>query len=138
MKKKWMHGLAGALVVGAFAFVPHVALAAMGDVEINETNFPDAKFRNYISENFDQDGNGSLSSAEIANVKKISLGLINLWIDFLIQIQLLTIVTVKLCLTLGIMLLKTIGATQFHNKLQHGGVVVHKSSWKMVNLPNLV
>ena len=73
MKKKWMHGLAGAFVVGAFAFAPQVALAATGDVVINETNFPDAGFRGYISENFDQDGNGSLSSAEIADAKEIRL-----------------------------------------------------------------
>ena len=42
-------------------------------VEINETNFPDEVFRNYVSSNFDSDGNGSLSDDEIANAKEIYL-----------------------------------------------------------------
>ena len=37
----------------------------VGDIPINATNFPDAAFRNYVSENFDSDGNGKLSQAEI-------------------------------------------------------------------------
>ena len=48
---------------------------ALADTEINETNFPDASFRQYIIEaGFDTDGNGMLSEAEIGNVKKIQCG----------------------------------------------------------------
>ncbi|MBR6456869.1 MAG: hypothetical protein IKS72_08120 [Prevotella sp.] len=40
-------------------------------IEINTTNFPDAKFRSYVSKNFDMDNNGYLSSEEVAAVKLI-------------------------------------------------------------------
>ncbi|MBQ6981574.1 MAG: hypothetical protein IJQ15_04000 [Synergistaceae bacterium] len=43
-------------------------------VEINATNFPDATFRNYVSTEFDTDGDGVLSPAEIA-----SATIINVW-----------------------------------------------------------
>ncbi len=42
-------------------------------VSVDEQNFPDAVFRDYISENFDSNGDGVLSSAEIAQVKNIDL-----------------------------------------------------------------
>ena len=42
-------------------------------VEINETNFPDANFREFIKENFDTDGDGVLSAEEIAAVTSIIL-----------------------------------------------------------------
>ena len=45
---------------------------AEGEVAINEANFPDENFRNYVKE-FDTDGNGILSVPEIAAVTKISL-----------------------------------------------------------------
>ena len=41
------------------------------DVAINATNFPDANFRSYVSSTFDKDGNGSLSSTEIASATSI-------------------------------------------------------------------
>lgn len=41
-------------------------------IEINETNFPDEIFRQYVSDSFDKDSSGSLSSDEIEAVKKIS------------------------------------------------------------------
>ena len=44
---------------------------AVGDVEINETNFPDAAFRQYISTQFDIDQDGILSSDEITNITRI-------------------------------------------------------------------
>lgn len=44
-----------------------------GDVAIDETNFPDEIFRDYISENFDTDKNGSLSAEEIENASELSL-----------------------------------------------------------------
>ena len=48
--------------------------AAQGDVKINSTNFPDAEFRKYISENIDLNEDGVLSKAEIKKVKTIYLG----------------------------------------------------------------
>ena len=44
---------------------------ALADVAINETNFPDATFREYIMQQFDADGNGSLSTEEIASATYI-------------------------------------------------------------------
>ena len=43
-------------------------------VEINETNFPDPIFRQYVADNFDTDKNGVLSQEEIARVTDISVG----------------------------------------------------------------
>ena len=45
---------------------------ALADVAINETNFPDAVFREYVGQ-FDTDSNGSLSDDEMATVKEINL-----------------------------------------------------------------
>ena len=47
-----------------------VAAAAMADVAINETNFPDANFRKCISQ-FDQNGNGVFDDAELKAVERI-------------------------------------------------------------------
>ena len=52
--------------------LPTAALAA-GDVAIDETNFPDADFRQYVKENFDKDSNEVLSADEIADVKSINV-----------------------------------------------------------------
>ena len=52
--------------------LPTAAFAA-GDVKIDETNFPDEKFREYVKTKFDKDNNNSLSADEIAAVKKISV-----------------------------------------------------------------
>ena len=49
------------------------AEAATGDVTINETNFPDANFRSYVSANCDANGDGVLSSSEIAEVSGINV-----------------------------------------------------------------
>ena len=46
------------------------AAFALADVEINEINFPDANFRTVVNE-FDTDGNGTLSEEEIGNVTQI-------------------------------------------------------------------
>ncbi len=45
--------------------------AAFADVSITAENFPDNVFRAYVSENFDSDGDGTLSDAEIASVVRI-------------------------------------------------------------------
>lgn len=47
-------------------------LAEEGDVAINETNFPDSVFREFVKQ-FDTDGNMTLSKAEIENVKDIDV-----------------------------------------------------------------
>ena len=47
---------------------------AVGDVTIDETNFPDSTFRSYISTNFDKNSDGILSSDEIANITSIYIG----------------------------------------------------------------
>ena len=52
------YGESNGVIVGAEA-------TADGSVEINETNFPDATFREYVSTQFDLDGDGSLSASEI-------------------------------------------------------------------------
>jgi hypothetical protein len=46
---------------------------ASADVAVNATNFPDAKFREYILANADTDANGSLSATEISAFKKIEV-----------------------------------------------------------------
>ncbi len=46
--------------------------SAWADVEINETNFPDVNFRNYLLEQ-DYGSDGKLTDAEIAGVKSISV-----------------------------------------------------------------
>lgn len=53
--------------------LPISVFAAQYPVEINETNFPDATFRNYIVENFDTVKDNVLSEAEIKEVKSIDL-----------------------------------------------------------------
>ena len=52
--------------------LPTAALAA-DDVAINDTNFPDEKFREYVKTEFDEDNNNSLSAGEIAKAKDIHL-----------------------------------------------------------------
>ena len=44
-----------------------------GDIAIDEAHFPDEKFRNYVSENFDNDEDGNLSEEEIDNVTEIDV-----------------------------------------------------------------
>ena len=43
------------------------------DVRIGRTNFPDANFRKYVSDNFDKNKNGSLSDEEVKAVTKIEV-----------------------------------------------------------------
>ena len=59
-----------------FCAVGVVALAcstAFGSVAINAATFPDATFRTYVSANFDSNSDGTLSDAEIANIKQIDV-----------------------------------------------------------------
>ena len=48
---------------------------AWADVNITAENFPDNKFRNYISNNFDTDEDGTLSDEEIEAVTALPVGL---------------------------------------------------------------
>ena len=52
--------------------LPTAAFAA-GDVDINDTNFPDANFQKYVKEKIDSNGDGILSADEIAAVTSISV-----------------------------------------------------------------
>ena len=56
----------------AVSMLPITGYADGGDIAINETNFPDAAFRTYITK-FDTDNNNSLSQTEIAAVTKIDV-----------------------------------------------------------------
>ncbi len=47
-----------------------LCMVALADVKLNETNFPDENFREYVKQ-FDTDGNGSFSKTEIAAVTEI-------------------------------------------------------------------
>ena len=68
MKKKLLSILLClVMVVGS---LPTAAFAA-GYVEINETNFPDAKFRSFVKENLDKNKDDILDAGEIAAVKMI-------------------------------------------------------------------
>lgn len=52
--------------------------SAQASVVINETNFPDEALRNYASQ-YDEDGNGTLSNAELATITSINAsGILNL------------------------------------------------------------
>ena len=52
--------------------LPTAAFAADG-VDIDETNFPDANFRQHVKKNFDKNYDDALSAAEIAAVTSISV-----------------------------------------------------------------
>lgn len=77
MKKTKILGLVLALIM-FFTNLPFgsgiVHAEGEDDVEINWDNFPDAKFREYINDNIDKDGNGSLSKAEREAVTQIKVG----------------------------------------------------------------
>ena len=61
-------------LLAAAVLAPVAAMASgTGNVAIDEHNFPDAKFQAYVKDNFDTDGNGNLSPAEIASVTTIDV-----------------------------------------------------------------
>lgn len=63
-----MFAFVGIVIAMAVLLLPPDSAAAekTAPVEINEENFPDEIFRQYVSDNFDTDGNGFLSELEIA------------------------------------------------------------------------
>lgn len=70
MRKKFLSALLLCCMV--LTLLPTAALAD-GDVAINETNFPDSGFREYVKKEFDKDNNDTLSAEEIAAVQDISV-----------------------------------------------------------------
>ena len=76
--KKLAAVLAASVIAGAAATV--TAFAESKGVKISEKNFPDKIFRQYVSENFDTDGNGYLSKEERKAVTKINVG--HSWEDY--------------------------------------------------------
>ena len=51
---------------------------ADGDVAIDETNFPDAVFRDHIADNYDSDKNGKLDQDEISIIYSLSVSYLNI------------------------------------------------------------
>ncbi len=64
--KKWLAVLLCGLAV-------LLCTAALADVTINETNFPDIYFRGFVQQKFDLDKNGVLDDAEIKAVTSITI-----------------------------------------------------------------
>ena len=90
MKFKKFAGIIIALCVSLVS-----ASQAWSDVEINESNFPDETFRDYVSENFDEDSNGILSEAEINKVWNIDVS--NMGVSSLAGIEFFTDLTHLSC-----------------------------------------
>ena len=75
MKKKIFAGLSALALVLSMPFIPSAVSAddaSPENISINQTNFPDEKFRDYVKK-FDQDSNGILSDTEIAAVTSINV-----------------------------------------------------------------
>ena len=73
---KFMKKILCAVGVLAIAFTQ-----AFGSVAVDAANFPDATFRNYVSTNFDNNLDGTLSNAEISKAIIVDIqsrGTINL------------------------------------------------------------
>ena len=68
MRKKFLSALLLCCMV--LTLLPTAALAD-GDVAIDETNFPDENFRQYVKTEFDKDNDDSLSAEEIAAANRI-------------------------------------------------------------------
>ncbi len=73
MRKKILSFLFVVMLAASALNIKMAVSAAEGDVSINATNFPDDIFRAYVSEEFDSNGDGVLSAAEIAAVKEIDV-----------------------------------------------------------------
>lgn len=92
MKKKLLSGLLALCMI--VCFMPAAAFAG-NRVSIDETNFPDANFRSYVSANCDKDNDGFLSEAEIKNVTRIDCR--RLEIDSLAGIEFFSCLKELLC-----------------------------------------
>jgi hypothetical protein len=72
--KKFATALLALTVTFGVVAVADTTSRALGDIEINETNFPDPAFRLYVSEKFDNNPKDNrFSQAEIDNAKNISV-----------------------------------------------------------------
>ena len=60
-------------ILSSVAVAVLAATQAFASVDINATNFPDATFRGYVSQNFDENSDGVLSDAEIAKAKTVDM-----------------------------------------------------------------
>lgn len=73
-KKKTAAFLGCALLTGGWVFGSSIRSSSASDiVKISEATFPDSKFREYVSQQFDTNKNGSLSASEISAVKSIDV-----------------------------------------------------------------
>ena len=81
MRSRFLKGLTGLLTAGLLcastfsmdAFADNPIMIGGGGFMINENNFPDDVFREYILENFDPSGDGMLNNAEIEAVKSMDI-----------------------------------------------------------------
>ncbi len=72
-EKEWMLRVDGTVTVIAGDFISEPIAPVVTGVEINDTNFPDAHFRQYILDaGFDNNGDGILIDEELANVTRIN------------------------------------------------------------------
>ena len=74
-RKRVLGAVIGTMLGLSLLFSPNAELSpvygADAPVAIDETNFPDAVFREYVKENFDKDGNDELSVSEMERVTTI-------------------------------------------------------------------
>ncbi len=75
MKKTTWIAIMGTIVLTVCTAAFSLSATAADGITINENSFPDANFRTYVSTNFDTDGNGSLSQAELDAVTRIAISL---------------------------------------------------------------
>ena len=61
------------LLIALIAMTAAGVAQRAGSVEINETNFPDEKFRNFVKKTYDTNGDGSLDETEAAAVTSINI-----------------------------------------------------------------
>ncbi|MBR6173350.1 MAG: Ig-like domain-containing protein [Eubacterium sp.] len=72
---KWHKGIFGAVLGSVLTLaIPFGANADNGNVSIDADTFPDETFRNYVSQNYDTDGDGFLTEAEIDAVTEFTPG----------------------------------------------------------------
>ena len=81
------------LILACGLFPAKNVLAA--SVTIDEQNFKDAKFREYVKKNFDKDNDGKLSDAEIKKVTKIEL--VDCGVNYLNGIEYFTYLKTFIC-----------------------------------------
>ena len=61
------------VLVLALSLTMAPGIFAASGVAVSNTNFPDANFRSYVSENFDTDSDGYLSDSEIASAQSVNV-----------------------------------------------------------------